>query len=67
MKTFVQWAEENKLELPALSECGRRTGIKPGYPEGYARSQLPELGFMSKSATAALDFENSKKTKEVAG
>lgn len=66
MKTFLKWAEENKLELPDLQENGTRTGVKPQYPDGYTRSQYPDGYFPPTTATAFLDLKNSKNVKDKA-
>ena len=79
MKTFTQWAEEKKLDLPTLTdvmaseptdvqnvkpatnENGKRTGARPGYPDGYVRSQFPHKYFNPVTATADLDLQNAGK------
>lgn len=66
MKNFLQWAEENKKELPPLSEDKIRGGIHTAYPSGYVRNQYPDAYFYSHSATAALDLQNQKKVKDKA-
>jgi hypothetical protein len=47
MNTFIEWAAENKLELPAMSESSiKRQGIAHWmYPDGYIRSHYPDLYF----------------------
>jgi hypothetical protein len=57
MKTFVQWASDNKVELPVLkaNEGGStaRIGIAYwAYPDGYIRSHYPDAYFMSRAADA---------------
>ena len=58
MKTFVQWAGDNKCELPVYStdEGGGSTargGIAYwAYPDGYIRSHYPDAYFMSRAADA---------------
>lgn len=57
MKTFVQWAEKTKKELPvyAQNEAGStaRNGIAHwAYPDGYVRSHYPDAYFMSRAADA---------------
>lgn len=71
MKTFLKWAETNKLELPvindsgtaekATSENGVRTGIGPQYPDAYVRAQYPHKYFNPVKATADLDLKNAGK------
>ncbi len=75
MKTFAQWAEENKLELPVLTTAGEgeeatseqksRTGVGPQYPDAYHMGQYPHKYFNPTKATADLDVENAKKKKDV--
>jgi len=73
MKTFFQWAEENKIELPVLnsddtedatSENRVRTGYSANYPPAYVASQYPHKYFNPAKATADLDAENMKKEKK---
>jgi hypothetical protein len=63
MKTFFQWAETKKLELPVLGEQPpakgtvdekqTRSGIAHwAYPDSYARQQYPDGYFMPKAADA---------------
>lgn len=53
MKTFVQWAEGEKLELPAVSEDTKRGGIAHwAYPDAYVRSHYPDGYFMPSAADA---------------
>ena len=53
MKTFFQWAEEKKLELPTLGENTKRAGIAHwAYPDAYVRSQYPDQYFMPHAADA---------------
>jgi hypothetical protein len=71
MKTFLKWAEANKLELPMLndtepskkttSESGTRTGVGPQYPDAYVRAQYPHKYFNPTKATADLDLKNAGK------
>lgn len=71
MQDFINWCATNNLTLPDVdavkNENGKRTGLRPGYPEGYVRNQYPDGYFAPISATAFLDLKNSKKTKEVKG
>jgi hypothetical protein len=54
MHSFIEWAAENKLELPAVSEgATRRAGIAHwAYPDGYIRSHYPDGYFMPTAADA---------------
>jgi len=53
MKTFIAWAEENKLEIPAVSEDTKRAGIAHwAYPDAYVRQQYPDGYFMPHAADA---------------
>jgi len=56
MKTFLQWVESKKLELPvftdadnegkpAVGENTKRSGISANYPDAYVRSQYPHKYF----------------------
>ena len=70
MKSFLQWAEENKVELPvfkdaeendnqpALQEKTKRTGLSANYPKAYVSAQYPDLYWTPIKATAALDLKN---------
>jgi hypothetical protein len=52
MKSFLQWAENSKLELP-LTEKTARAGIANwAYPDGYVRSHYPGGYFMPIAADA---------------
>lgn len=62
---FIKWCEVNNLTLPTTNENSQRTGVKPQYPDAYARSQYPDAYFAPISATAYLDLKNSKKTRSV--
>jgi hypothetical protein len=55
MKTFTQWAEEHKIELPPISEQGLRTGYSANYPPQYASGQYPHHYFNPIKATADLE------------
>ena len=69
MKTFVQWATNNKLTLPiVVSESGAamRAGIRGTYPSAYLRSQYPDAYFAPISASAMLDLKNAKSVKDKA-
>ena len=69
MKTFMQWAEEEKVELPFIDtehtskekttkENSVRTGQTQNYPDAYVRSQYPLAWFVPTKATAYLDAQN---------
>ena len=66
MKTFHQWCEEKKLELPvekegepATSENTKRTGLSFNYPPAYIRDQYPKDHYFNAiKATAELDKVN---------
>lgn len=71
MKTFVQWATENKITLPVVvsdvdEHAAYRAGVRPQYPSGYLRSQYPDAYFAPITATAFLDLKNSEKVKDKA-
>jgi len=77
MKTFFQWAEESKLDVPvfnaapegedATNENGFRTGWSHNYPPAYARAHYPDLYAAPKKATAALDSKaKPRKVKDTA-
>jgi hypothetical protein len=61
IKSFRQWAEDNKLDLN-LTENGKRTGLTANYPPGYVRDQYPHKYFNPIKATADLDLEQKPKT-----
>jgi hypothetical protein len=63
MKTFMQWAEEKKLDLPVVKENQTRTGQTANYPDGYLRSQYPAGYFTPTKATAFLDAEQKPRGK----
>jgi hypothetical protein len=54
MKTFLQWAEEEKLELPAVDENTKRAGISDNYPQAYSGKKYayPDGYFMPITSTA---------------
>tara|TARA_Y100000296_G_C5012156_1_gene175647 strand:+ start:336 stop:584 length:249 start_codon:yes stop_codon:yes gene_type:complete len=75
MKNFHQWCEERSFELPLVADMGKeadasenkvRTGIRGYYPSGYVRHEYPDAYFMPKVATAALDLQNAKSSKDKA-
>lgn len=67
IKSFKQWAEENKFDLtvdtdvekgkPTLSEKTKRTGLSFNYPDAYVRDQYPHKYFNPTKATTDLDLE----------
>lgn len=67
MKTFKQWAEDNGLDLPvvtdaeptkkASSENRIRTGLTSNYPAAYSRGQYPDLAQTPYKGTAVLDLQ----------
>lgn len=56
MKSFMQWASEEKKELPLFEPLGedtKRAGIAHWmYPDAYVRSQYPDLYFVPSAADA---------------
>ncbi len=66
MKSFTQWAKDNSLDLPPVSEDTKRGGIHTAYPSAYVRSQYPDAYFAPTSATAYLDLQNAKKIRDKA-
>jgi hypothetical protein len=56
MKTFIQWAGENRRELPLFPQTESsttRAGVAHwAYPDGYIRSHYPDLWFTPSSADA---------------
>lgn len=55
MKKFIDWASENKKELPlfVLDEKTKRGGIAVwAYPDAYARDQYPDSYFLPIAADA---------------
>lgn len=67
MLDFIEWCKENKIELPELNENQTRSGVRPQYPDAYARGQYPDGYFAPTSATAFLDLKNSKGLKHKTG
>jgi hypothetical protein len=52
-KTFIQWCETKKLELPVLTEKTSRAGFAHwAYPDLYVRSHYPDSWFMPHAADA---------------
>lgn len=77
MKNFLQWCEANQKDLKILTDTkpqegdGKaenrvRTGLRGAYPDGYYRSQYPDLYNTPYSASAPLDMQNAKKIKSKA-
>ncbi len=63
MKTFIQWAEKVKKELPLYmqDENTKRAGIAHwAYPDAYARSQYPAGYFMPIAADALQKLGKTK-------
>jgi hypothetical protein len=65
MKTFIQWAGEEKKELPLYSKeessAGKRGGIAYwAYPDAYARGQYPDLYFTPIAADAGIKLGYGK-------
>lgn len=53
MKTFIEWAGNNKKELPVFEGATKRAGIAHwAYPDGYIRSHYPDLYFTPGAADA---------------
>ncbi len=64
MKTFLKWAESNKLELPPVSEDTKRGGIASwAYPDAYVRAQYPNLYFAPTAADHQQKLKGAKKDK----
>ncbi len=62
MKTFLQWADNRKIELPEINlkaENTKRSGIRGAYPSGYVRSQYPDLYFTPIAADAPVQLKNA--------
>jgi hypothetical protein len=67
VKTFLQWAEEEKKELPLFSanEDRIRGGIAHwAYPDAYVRSQYPDSYFLPHAADALYKLGKKKKKKK---
>ena len=52
MKSFLQWAENSKLELPIMEKTARSGIAHWAYPDGYIRSHYPAGYFMPIAADA---------------
>jgi hypothetical protein len=52
MKSFLQWAEGQKLELPLVEKTARAGIASWAYPDGYIRSHYPAPYFMPIAADA---------------
>jgi len=64
MKKFIDWAGDNKKELPVfvLDEKTKRAGIASwAYPEGYVSSQYPDGYFTPIAADALFKLKGKKK------
>ena len=58
----MQWAGNEKKELPMISEKTHRGGIAHwAYPDAYARGQYPSNYFMPIAADAAFKLGIGKK------
>ena len=68
MKTFLNWAGENKKELPLFSPIGedtKRAGIAHWmYPDAYVRSQYPDLYFIPSAADAIQKMGSHKPSRK---
>lgn len=72
MKSFIQWLEANKLDLPVFvdategkpttAEDAKRAGISQNYPDAYVRGQYPHKYFNPHAADA--DFKLSAKPRK---
>ena len=64
MKTFIQWAGDQKHELPVYTQeegATRRAGIAHwAYPDGYIRSHYPDGYFMPTAADAIFKMAPGK-------
>jgi hypothetical protein len=71
MKSFLDWIEEEKLDLPVLTNAAegedtveektKRTGLSANYPRAYVKDQYPHHYFNPSKATADLDIQNIEK------
>ena len=64
---FITWCQSKNLSVPTTDENTHRSGIRPQYPDGYARSQYPDGYFAPTSATWKLDLANAAKKNMVKG
>lgn len=73
MIDFLQWVEEQNLELPTLTDAEegnkepvgentKRSGISANYPDAYARGQYPHKYFNPVAADA--DYKLSAKPRK---
>jgi hypothetical protein len=74
MIDFFQWVEEQKLELPTLTDSDdtsgkpklgenvKRSGIGHQYPDAYVRAQYPHKYFNSQAPDA--DYKLSAKPRK---
>ena len=62
IKTFLQWAEENKL-TDVIDENNKRTTMTANYPELAGRGQYPKASLVTHKATAFLDLEQKPNPK----
>ena len=63
MFDFYKWCENKNLTLPTTNEHSARIGVKPQYPDAYARSQYPDGYFAPITSTAFLNLKQAKKLK----
>lgn len=73
MKSFLDWAKEEKLDVDSLiltdseksdktvEEKTKRTGLSANYPAQYVSGQYPHKYFNPIKATTDLDIQNMKK------
>lgn len=66
IQSFVKWAEEKghkevAEELAKMHENTKRSGIRGAYPDGYIRSQYPDLYFTPIAADAPVQLKNAHK------
>ena len=72
MKTFFQWCEERKLEIPTVTETtpkedaetsegsGKRAAVRShAYPELYGRGQYPK-GYFNPTAADNMVYNKDK-------
>lgn len=67
MKTFLDWAGEEKKELPLyqIEEKTHRAGIAHwAYPDAYARQQYPDAYFLPKAADALQKMGDHKPSRK---
>jgi hypothetical protein len=71
MKTFLNWAGENKKELPlfgGVDENTKRAGIAHwAYPDAYVRQQYPDLYFVPHAADALFKMKGHEPSRKGGG